>query len=128
MYGYENDVAYDNYAYQDYLEKFWSDKLSFIYFTETFWMDHPYCILNKDELSWINNDLLDIAEEFLDYLTTDDKIEHLLDYGIRPYDDDWDSSHVLNDSYGVYPKEVSESESKSLRFPDSDTVTTLQET
>lgn len=120
MYGYENDVAYNNYIYNDYLTKFWGDSLSFIYFEETFWMQHPYCILDTDD-----DDLISIGVLFLEFLQ--ERLEDLLDYGIRPYDVSWDSSNVLNTTYGVYPQDVTEDESFALEFPDADTVTDLQE-
>lgn len=145
MYGFENNVAYNNYLYNDLMETLWDDNLSFVYFSSSFWMNHPVCIL--DNADWISNDLIEISTRFKDYITSQDELSSLVDFGIRPANysdsdtdylndtdtdtltddtDDSDSSGILSESYGVNP-DITTSNTNELGFPEVDSIVSMRE-
>ena len=51
----------------------------------TFWVTHPFCLLNgAGASSWVTDEELEAAQIFVDWITADDQLEKLLQYGIRP--------------------------------------------
>ena len=129
MYGFENDVAYNNYQYYDLLNALWEDKLAFVYFENSFWMTHPVCVLGSGESGCTNcysTDFRELSNAFQKFLTNETHKELLLEDGIRPYgmsSEEIESlSTVLTSTYGVNPS-ISSGE---LTFPSYDTISSIR--
>ena len=125
VYGFENDVAYNDFLYSNLLESLWEDTLALVYFTSSFWMTHPACYLDDAEYL-TENKIKTLAVSFRDYITNSSRLESLLDWGIRPSGvakEVLENSTVLSTEYGVNPTITTRSTSTNkLGLPTFNTV------
>ncbi|ETO27713.1 von Willebrand factor type A [Reticulomyxa filosa] len=80
---YEPNVVSWNKKYDSELTLYWNDTWVFIYLNDgTFWLDHPLCVLNKAD--WVTSEQVEAARLFVEYVTQKEKLQEMLQYGIRP--------------------------------------------
>lgn len=72
--GFENDVVQYN--------RLQGTNLTFLYFKKTFWVDYPICVL--EDAPWVGSKQRKLANWFLNFTTTQKRLNRLLDYGMRP--------------------------------------------
>ncbi|ETO21761.1 von Willebrand factor type A [Reticulomyxa filosa] len=104
---YESNVALWNKEFESELRYYWNDTWVFIYLSDgTFWVDQPLCVLDKAD--WATSEQVEAARLFVEFASQKDKLQEMLQYGIRPYEgsgitDITCCNSIITKKYGTDP-------------------------